>query len=158
MLQLCNSKKRMVAAIALLAGLSFLVIILESSQLRNHQEDIHESHPLLKKELTAAEKCWTTETYNVVTECDLCSKEEINSHMPVVCVARGNKEKVKCASGKIAYRACDKVIWVEERKFWIFETVMCLLGGLSYAVVFLRQKQQDHKMYQKIQRQIAAGV
>ena len=42
MLQLCSSKKRMVAAIALLAGLSILVVILESSQLRNHQEDIHD--------------------------------------------------------------------------------------------------------------------
>lgn len=158
MLQLCSSKKRMVAAIALLTGLSILVIILESSQLRNHLEDIHESHPLLKKELTAAEKCWTSESYKVVSACDLCSKEEINAHTPVVCVARGNKEKVKCASGKLAYRACDKVQWLEERKFWIFESVMCLVGGISYAVVFLRQKQQDHKMYQKIQRQIAAGV
>ena len=86
-------------------------------------------------------------------ECDLCSKTEINSHSPVVCVARGNyldhsllylfplsshslplsffclavvnlffssahnlylctgnKEKVKCASGKVAFRACDKVL------------------------------------------------
>jgi len=159
MLQLCcNSKKRMVAAVALLAGLSILAIILESSQLRSHQEDIHDSHPLLKKELTAAEKCWTNEEFTVEAECDLCSKTEINSHSPVVCVARGNKEKVKCASGKVAFRACDKVRWVEERKFWIFESAMFFVSGISYALVFLRQKQHDHKMYQKIQRQIAAGV
>jgi len=158
MLQLCSSKKRMVAAIAVLATLSLLVVILESSQLRSHQEDIHESHPLLKKQLTAAEKCWTTETFTVEAECDLCSKEEINAHLPVVCVARGNKEKVKCASGKVAYRACDKVRWVEERKFWMFESVMALVAGVSYGLVFLRQKQQDHKMYQRIQKQIAAGV
>ena len=70
MLQLCcNSKKRMVAAVALLAGwrgfpdfilfrrlelknikplplsgLSILAIILESSQLRSHQEDIHDRY------------------------------------------------------------------------------------------------------------------
>jgi len=148
----------MVAAVALLAGLSILVIILESSQLRSHQEDIHESHPLLKKELTAAEKCWTSEEFTVEAECDLCSKTEINSHSPVVCVARGNKEKVKCASGKVAYRACDKVRWVEKRKFLIFESAMLFISGISYALVFLRQKQHDHKMYQKIQRQIAAGV
>merc|ERR1711872_1129451 len=154
MLQLCcNSKKRMVAAVALLAGLSILAIILESSQLRSHQEDIHDSHPLLKKELTAAEKCWTQEEFTVVSECDLCSREEINAQSPVVCVARGNKEKVECKSGKVAYRACDKVRWLEERKFWLFELVMSLVGGLSYALVFLRQKQQGHKMYQKIQRQ-----
>merc|ERR1712080_486226 len=108
------------------------------------------SHPLLKKGLTAAEKCWTTEDFSVVSECDLCSREEINSQSPVVCVARVNKENVVCKSGKVAYRACDKVRWLEERKF-LFDSVMCLIGGVSYAVVFLRQKQQDHKMYQKIQ-------
>ena len=73
----------------------------------------------------------------------------------------GNKEKVKCASGKVAFRACDKVLlyvyelalsivfypflskvrWVEERKFWIFESAMFLVSGISYALVFLRQKQ-----------------
>ena len=74
----------------------------------------------------------------------------------------GNKEKVKCSSGKVAYRACDKVLlyisgllvsfnkilllpwqvrWVEERKFWIFESVMFFTSGISYSLVFLRQKQ-----------------
>ena len=47
---------------------------------------------------------------------------------------------------------------IEERKFWIFEFVCALSGALSASIVFLRQKQLDHKMYQKIQRQIAAGV
>ena len=65
---------------------------------------------------------------------------------------------MKCNSGKEAYRACDKVIRIEEQKFWIFEFVWALSGALSASVVFLRQKQLDHKMYQKIQRQIAAGV
>jgi hypothetical protein len=32
------------------------------------------------------------------------------------------------------------------------------LGCASASMVFLRQKQLDHKMYQRIQRQIAAGV
>ena len=70
----------------------------------------------------------------------------------------GNKEKVRCDSGKEAYKACDKVDRIEERNFWIFEFVCVLIGGISASIVFLRQKQLDHKMYQKIQRQIAAGV
>ena len=44
----------MVVATAVLAGLSFLIIILESSHLRSHAEDIadiHESHPILKEKL-----------------------------------------------------------------------------------------------------------
>ena len=31
--------------------------------------------------------------------------------------------------------------WVEERKFWIFESVMFFISGISYSLVFLRQKQ-----------------
>ena len=68
------------------------------------------------------------------------------------------KEKVKCQSGKEAYRACDRVGRIEDRKFWMFEFVIFLMGGVSASVMFMRQKQLDHKMYQRLQRQIAAGV
>jgi hypothetical protein len=47
---------------------------------------------------------------------------------------------------------------VEEKKFWTFEAVLTLLGLVSGTGLFIRQKQIDHRMYQKIQRQIAAGV
>ena len=71
----------------------------------------------------------------------------------------GNKEKVRCSnSGKEAFRSCDKVQRIEEQKFWVFEFICAVIGATSASVVFLRQKQLDHKMYQKIQRQIAAGV
>eukprot|EP00092_Neocalanus_flemingeri_P001431 GFUD01001527.1.p1 GENE.GFUD01001527.1~~GFUD01001527.1.p1 ORF type:complete len:158 (+),score=28.81 GFUD01001527.1:97-570(+) len=153
-----GSKKRMVVAIAALAGLSVFIIILESTQLRSHQDDIHESHPLLKEKLKPEDKCWTTENYEIIEICEVCTKEEIFGHKPLVCVARGNKEKVRCDSGKEAFRSCDKVTRIEEQKFWIFEFVCAVIGALSASVVFLRQKQLDHKMYQKIQRQIAAGV
>lgn len=68
------------------------------------------------------------------------------------------KEKVECDSGTLAYRACNKVGRIEERKFWMFEFVIFLMGGVSASVMFMRQKQLDHKMYQRLQRQIAAGV
>ena len=50
----------MVVATAVLAGLSFLIIILESSHLRSHAEDIadiHESHPILKEKLKGKSNC-----------------------------------------------------------------------------------------------------
>ena len=50
----------MVVATAVLAGLSFLIIILESSPLRSHAEDIadiHESHPILKEKLKGKSNC-----------------------------------------------------------------------------------------------------
>ena len=87
MIESC-SKKRMVFAIAVLAGLSFLIIILESSHLRSHQEeiqDIHETHPVLKEKLRPEDKCWTKEKYVVTEECDVCSPDEVTNHKPVVC-------------------------------------------------------------------------
>ena len=77
-----GSKKRMVFAIATLAGLSFLIIILESSQLRSHQEelqDIHETHPVLKEKLRPEDKCWTKEKFEVIETCDVCSPEEVTT-------------------------------------------------------------------------------
>jgi len=149
----------MVLAIAALAGLSVVVIILESTHLRSHQDDIHESHPLLKESLKPEDKCWKKEGFQVVEECEVCSQEEKINKNPIVCLVKnGYKEKVKCDSGKEAYRFCEKVARIEEQKFWVFEFVVALIGAISASVVFLRQKQLDHKMYQKIQRQIAAGV
>ena len=54
--------------------------------------------------------------------------------------------------------SCDRVEWVEERRFWTFEGLLVLFGFLSGLSVFVRQKQLDHRMYQRIQRQIASGV
>lgn len=157
MIELC-SKKRMLLSIAGLGLVSVLIIILESKHLRAHEVDIHESHPILKEKMKPEHKCWQTQEFSVVEKCHTCTKEEIFNHQPVVCVAKGNKEKVRCSSGNETYRACQKVEAIEERKFWIFETVMFFTGCASASLVVLRQKQLDHKMYQRIQRQIAAGV
>ena len=53
--------------------------------------------------------------------------------------------------------SCDRVDWVEERRFWTFEGLLTLLGLASGLAVFIRQKQLDHRMYQRIQRQIASA-
>ena len=144
----------------LLSGLSILAIILESSQLRSHQEDIHDRWKLIlvhtiniscssnwtiwkpsvlvsifylqpSSPEEGTHCCWkmldqwgiklcqhfvanvkgketrgqnllkssfneksgiklNIQDFTVEEECDLCSKTEINSHSPVVCVARGN--------------------------------------------------------------------
>ena len=39
------------------------------------EEDVHESHPLLKEKLSPEDKCWKTEPFAVVEECDLCTGE-----------------------------------------------------------------------------------
>lgn len=54
--------------------------------------------------------------------------------------------------------SCDKVKWLEEKKFWQFEGMMLLVAFFSTAVVHLRQKILDHRMLRRIQRQIANSV
>ena len=54
--------------------------------------------------------------------------------------------------------SCDRVDWVEERRFWTFEGLLTLTGLISGLCVFVRQKQLDHRVYQRIQKQIASGV
>jgi len=157
MIESC-SKRRMMLAIFLLGATTVIIIILESTHLESSQVDIHESDPILKEKMKPEEKCWQREKFEILESCHHCSSEEISSHNPVVCAARGFKERVKCASGNETYRACDKVVWVEERRFWIFETVMFFLGCFSAGMVYLRQKQLDHIVYKRIQKQIANGA
>ncbi len=85
---------------SLILRLSILIIILESSQLHTPDEDVHELHPVLKEKLSPNDKCWQTEEFEVIRGCDLCTKEEIFSQEPVVCVAQGRKELVECKKAK----------------------------------------------------------
>ena len=54
--------------------------------------------------------------------------------------------------------SCSVVPWMEERRFWTFEAAACFLGVLSALSVFVRQKQLDHRMYKRIQKQMTSGV
>ena len=160
MIELC-SRRRMLFGILALGALSILVIILESRHLHTTDEasDIHETHEILKKKLSPGDKCWKTEPFEVEKECDLCTQEEIEKQSPVVCVAKGYKELVKCKkSGTRTNRSCDRVAWVEESKFWKFEAFFIFSSLVSGVALFVRQKQLDHRMYQRIQKQMHSGV
>lgn len=56
------------------------------------------------------------------------------------------------------YSSCDKVQWLEERNFFIFESCMAGFGILGAIIVKFRQKQLDQRMMARIQQQISAGV
>jgi hypothetical protein len=55
------------------SSLSIVIIILESHHLHTQDEDVHELHPILKKQLTLDDKCWKTEEFTIIRQCDLCS-------------------------------------------------------------------------------------
>ncbi|KAJ9595096.1 hypothetical protein L9F63_013622 [Diploptera punctata] len=112
-----------------------------------------------EKNSTDENNCWLNEEYEIVKECHPCTDFEITSKSIGVCVATHFKELLKCrVSGKIVSRSCDKVAWLEERNFWIFEGCMFVLGLISTTIVFARQKILDHQMLRRVQRQLASGV
>ena len=137
MLEKNFSKRRMICAVAVLGGISVLIIILESRLVRERFKlwfitlvqisralsaasvegtadtvDVHESHPILKQNLTSGkarfmvlirdafsvvsfsgDKCWKDEDFAVVEPCDFCTESEIQKRDPIVCVAEGSKEE-----------------------------------------------------------------
>ena len=61
-------------------------------------------------------------------------------------------------SSFLSPHSCSVVPWMEERRFWTFEAAVCFFGVISAVSVFIRQKQLDHKMYKRIQKQMTSGV
>ncbi|PRD28216.1 UNVERIFIED_CONTAM: hypothetical protein NCL1_33102 [Trichonephila clavipes] len=65
---------------------------------------------------------------------------------------------VSCKVSGEVYRSCDKVLWLEERNFFIFESCMTCFSIIGAMIVSFRQKQLDQRMMMRIQQQISAGV
>nr|CAD7195307.1 unnamed protein product [Timema douglasi]CAD7401858.1 unnamed protein product [Timema poppensis] len=154
MIESC-SKKRMLLAIVLLGGLTLLVLMLES-----HWTSVGaRSYPTVSGKNTSSEHgCWLHEEYQIVEPCHLCTDFEIASKSNFVCVPTHFKEVLQCQISGKASRSCDKVTWLEERNFWIFEGVMFVISVISTTTVFARQKVLDRRMMRRIQRQLANSV
>lgn len=160
MLEKNFSKRRMICAVAVLGGISVLIIILESRALSAasvegtaSSVDIHESHPILKQNLTSGDKCWKNEDFAVVEPCDFCTESEIKNRDPIVCVAKGKKEKVECIkSQRRTFKSCDVVQWAEDKKFWLFEAAALFVGVLAMASISYRQNQLNQYAYSKLKK------
>ncbi|KAL1451187.1 hypothetical protein WDU94_003471, partial [Cyamophila willieti] len=112
------------------------------------------SHPTnysIEKEL-----CFLTEYAVVVGKCEPCTDFEIVSGISKVCNKTHRfKQAVKCVqSNIIVFRSCDKVEWLEERKFWAFESLMFAIGVVASGCVIYRQKVLDQIMMRRVQNQL----
>ncbi|KAG8200974.1 hypothetical protein JTE90_021438 [Oedothorax gibbosus] len=115
-------------------------------------------HPGGQGENTSSAPCWQNEDYSIKQSCAPCSQfEKVSKHLPA-CVLTGFKEIVSCKVSGEVYRSCDKVQWLDERNFFIFESCMACLSIVGAMVVTFRQKQLDKRMLMRIQQQISAGV
>lgn len=69
-------------------------------------------------------------------------------------MATGYKEKVRCATSGDALRSCERVLWLEERRFWTLEITCLVLGLVSSTFVMWRQRLLERQAMHKIQQQI----
>lgn len=159
MIEFC-SKKRMLAGIISLGGLTLVVLIFESQwafEASNYNHLGNYSH--LSKGNSSLDYCWLREEYSIVEPCHTCSEFELKSKSNKACIRTQYKEAVKChKTGKKEYRGCDKVDWLEEKKFWQFEGFVFVLAITSSSCVFLRQRILDHRHLKSLQRRLAASV
>ncbi|CAG0886740.1 unnamed protein product [Darwinula stevensoni] len=134
--------------------LSILALIFES-ELTPDSEHNHETSNLRNSSLG---ECWAREAYTIIKPCHHCSEFEVAS-LVEACMATGYKEVLQCqTTRKEVSRKCDKPIWMEERKFWMFELTFFLIGIASGTFSQKRQKQLNDQMLARINRQIAAGI
>ncbi|KAK7789976.1 hypothetical protein R5R35_006808 [Gryllus longicercus] len=152
MIESCT-QKRMLLAITILGGLTLLVLVLESHLTAGNSRN----HATAVKNVTS--DCILREEFSVVEPCHPCTDFEITSRSIGACLPSHFKEVLKCSkTGTTVVRSCDKVTWLEERNFWLFEGLMFALGLVSSTIVYARQKILDHRMLRRIQRQLASGV
>lgn len=155
MIESC-SKKRMVIAIACLVGLSVLVLIIENELAPNDTRP--HTHTTAHPNMTQKDLCWMREKVDVLEECQPCSDLEIKSSSPPICGHASYRQKVKCKLSGVVFKKCDRVVWLEERYFWTFEAIAGTIGLVAGLATVARQKILDHRILQRIQRQVAAGV
>lgn len=83
---------------------------------------------------------------------------DLASNSVGVCIHTRYKEVLRCSSGEIVTRSCDKAAYIEDRLFWRFETFMIVASLISTSCVYFRKKVLNKRMMQRVQRQLANSV
>lgn len=151
MIEKCT-KKRMLISVALLIGLSVAIVLLEHHLTQSSHYTSH-FHANYSGNQTGTQ-CWLTEKITVLEDCHPCTEFEKNSQSVGSCVATGYKEKVRCETSGDTSRSCERVLWLEERRFWTLEIVSLVLGLVSSTFVMWRQRLLERQSMQKLQKQI----
>lgn len=146
----------MFIAIGLLGGLTLLVLIFEGRYTWSASAARTTSAPTSAAPIASNASCWLKEDYIVVEECQPCTDFEIASKSVKECIPTKFKEVVKCKSSGRAVRSCSRVVWLEERKFWLFEGISISGALLSTLAVYIRQRQLDRRMMKRLQAQLAS--
>ncbi|EDV96743.1 protein JTB [Drosophila grimshawi] len=150
MLENCQ-RHHMVLGLAALTLLTILVLIIESRYAAEGGSARHRSQQFVIENNAT---CWKHETYTVVQECHPCSEFDIVSRSLGVCIHTHFKEVLRCKSGEIVTKSCDRVALIDQRNFIKFEAIAFLIGVFSYLVSYARDRFLSRRNYQRIERQL----
>lgn len=153
----------MLIGILILGGLTLLDLIIENNWASRNKispTGLDKVSPHPSNNSVGKELCFLTEYSIVVGKCEPCTDFEIVSGISKVCnKTHRYKQAVKCVqSNIIVYKSCDRVEWLEDRKFWAFEIFMLAIGVVTSGCVVYRQKVLDHIMLRRVQNQLANCV
>lgn len=150
MLEVCQ-KKHMFLGLGLLVAVTIFVLILESrlaigvpTRKGKPQQFVIENNST----------CWLREKYTVVEECHKCTDFDIVSRSLGVCIHTKYKEVLRCDSGEIVTKSCDRVALIDQRNFIHFEVWCFVFGLLSYLVSYARDRVLSRRTHQKLERQL----
>lgn len=143
-------RNRMFIGLGILVACTIIIIIIESSNINN--VDQHTTQPQVVIENNST--CWLREEYHVIEKCHPCTEFEVVSKSLGVCIHTHYKEVLKCKSGEIVTRSCDRVAEIERRNLIIFTVVCGAIGFLSYLMVMLRERVLYKRAQMKIERRL----
>lgn len=97
--------------------------------------------------------CYLREEFKTLEHCSHCSDFEIQlakHNKEGVCFHTHNKEVLRCKSGEIVIKSCDKIAWLEERNFYVFLVISFIVFAFSTGVVYTRQKFLDRNFFRSL--------
>ncbi|XP_018016714.1 protein JTB [Hyalella azteca] len=157
MIESC-SRKQMIIAILCLIGLSVIVLVVENilaPYSDNHRHNSSRQEPV---NMSLAENCWSREEFKLLEECQPCTDLELKSRSPVACGTAHYRQKIECNTTGVVFRTCDRVVWLEERHFLVFELSCLAVAIAGYTYTTHRHSYLQDKVLARISQQLAAGV
>ncbi|XP_024936374.1 protein JTB [Cephus cinctus] len=151
MIESCT-KKRMLLGISLLGGLTILVLIVESNWTESSSDNP------FSENIEVNSTVIPNGEYEVISECHPCTAFEIASKSIGVCGHARYKEVIKYKKGETVTRSCDRVAWLEERKFWKFQALSFACAVLFCISVFWRENILRQRVIRKVARQLRASA
>lgn len=97
--------------------------------------------------------CYQREEFETIEHCTPCTNFEVKLAKSIasgVCYHTHNKEVLRCKSGEIVIKSCDKIAWLEERNFYVFIVFAFIFCAFSTTIVYTRQKFLDRNFFRSM--------